>query len=358
MKLTGFWPLIYKSVENIGEVMPLEIRNNRQIANWLFCVCLMIFCMVIVGGVTRLTESGLSMVNWKPLSGIIPPMNEAQWVEEFAAYQQYPEYQQVNRGMSMDEFKSIFFWEYGHRLLGRLIGLVFFVPFVIFLIKGKVSGALKPKLWLMFYLGGLQGLLGWWMVKSGLVDQPDVSHYRLTAHLGLAVLIYLYMFWVASGLVMTPCEGTRKRPIGILMFLVGLIFVQILLGGLVAGLNAGMIFNTWPLMEDQIIPAGLYSMTPWYMNISENIMTVQFNHRMVAYLIGLLGLYIWCRTRKDTHINVRMAGHLMLLMILGQVALGVLTLIHRVPIPLAAAHQAGALITLSAALFVLRRVKG
>lgn len=334
-----------------------EKRDNRQIASWLFLVCAMIFCMVIVGGVTRLTESGLSMVNWKPLSGIIPPVSEAEWIQEFTAYQQYPEYRQVNQGMSLGEFKSIFFWEYAHRMLGRLIGLVFFVPFVIFLLKRRVSGVLKPKLWLMFFLGGLQGLLGWWMVKSGLVDQPDVSHYRLTAHLGLAVLIFLYIFWVASGLVMMRCEGTHKRPIGILKLLVGLIFVQILLGGLVAGLNAGLIYNTWPLMEDQIIPAGLYAMTPWYMNIFENVMTVQFNHRILAYLLVLAGLYIWNVIRKDTHINVRMAGHLLLLTILGQVVLGILTLINVVPIPLAAAHQAGALITLSAALFALRRVK-
>lgn len=334
-----------------------ENRYNRQIANWMFLVCLMIFCMVIVGGVTRLTESGLSMVNWQPVSGILPPMNDAEWAEEFIAYKQYPEYQKVNRGMSLEEFKSIFFWEYSHRLLGRLIGLVFFVPFVIFLLQKKISHTLKPKLWLMFFLGGLQGLLGWWMVKSGLVDRPDVSHYRLTAHLGLAVLIYLYMFWVASGLVMKWSEGPRKRPVGMLVFLVGLIFLQILLGGLVAGLNGGMIYNTWPLMEEQIIPAGLYAMTPWYMNIVENIMTVQFNHRMVAYVIVLAGLYIWNGTRKNSHITVRMAGHLMLLMILAQVTLGVLTLIHVVPIPLAAGHQGGALITLSAVLYVLRKVK-
>lgn len=334
-----------------------ENRNNRQIAIWLFLVCAMVFCIVIVGGVTRLTNSGLSMVNWQPVSGIIPPMTDAQWAEEFAAYKQYPEYQKINKGMSVQEFKSIFFWEYSHRLLGRLIGLAFFVPFMIFLLKGKISGALKPKLWLMFFLGGLQGLMGWWMVKSGLVDHPDVSHYRLTAHLGLAVLIYLYIFWVASGLVMSPCEGTRKRPVAALSFLIGLIFIQILSGGLVAGLNAGMIYNSWPLMEEQIIPAGLYSMTPWYMNIFENIMTVQFNHRMMGYFIGLAGLYVWFRTSKDSQIKIRMAGHLMLLMIFGQGLLGVLTLIHVVPVPLAVAHQGGALVILSMALYSLRLVK-
>lgn len=337
--------------------MSWEKNNNRQIAIWLFFVCTMIFCMVIVGGVTRLTESGLSMVHWKPISGIIPPLSEVEWAKEFAAYKQYPEYQKVNQGMSIGEFKSIFFWEYSHRLLGRLIGAVFFIPFLFFLLKRKVSSELKPKLWIMFALGGAQGLLGWWMVKSGLVDHPDVSHYRLTAHLGLAVLIYLYIFWVASGLVMVRCDKTHKRPVTSLTLLTGLIFIQILLGGMVAGLNAGMIYNSWPLMEGEFIPSGLYTATPWYMNIFENIMTVQFNHRMMAYLIGLLGLYVWNEMRKDSHINVRLSGHFLLMMILGQGILGILTLIHVVPIPLAALHQGGALITLSAALFALRRIK-
>jgi len=337
--------------------MSREQRNNRQIANWLFLVCAMIFFMVIVGGVTRLTESGLSIVQWQPVSGVIPPMSDSEWAKEFAAYKNYPEYQKVNKGMSLDDFKAIFYWEYSHRLLGRLIGLVFFVPFVLFLVKRKVPDDLKPKLWLMFFLGGLQGVLGWWMVKSGLVDQPDVSHYRLTAHLGLAVLIYLYIFWVAIGLVRGTCAGTRKRPVGALVILVWMIFLQILLGGLVAGLNAGMIYNTWPLMVQQVIPSGLFSMTPWYMNIFENIMTVQFNHRMLAYLILLVALFIWHKVRTDTHIIVRIWGHVLLLVILGQMLLGVLTLIYVVPIPLAAAHQGGALIALSVALILLRRIK-
>lgn len=337
--------------------MSFENRNNRQIAGWLVFVCLMVFAMVIVGGVTRLTESGLSMVSWKPLSGIIPPLSAAEWAEEFTAYQQYPEYQKVNQGMSLDDFKGIFFWEYSHRLLGRLIGVVFFVPFMFFLLRGKVSRELKPKLWLMFVLGGLQGLLGWWMVKSGLVDRPDVSHYRLTAHLGLAVLIYLYMFWVVCGLMMTGRSRGAGRPVTSLTLLVGLIFFQILLGGLVAGLNAGMIYNTWPLMEDQLIPDGLLSLSPWYMNAFENIMTVQFNHRTLAYVIGLLGLYVWARLRSDDQDRVRRAGHVMVLAIWGQGLLGVLTLIYVVPIPLAAAHQGGALVALSAALFALRRVR-
>jgi len=342
--------------------MDPEKRNKRQIAGWLFLMCAMIFCMVIVGGVTRLTESGLSMVHWKPLSGVIPPLNETAWLKEFAAYKQYPEYQKINKGMSLADFKEIFFWEYSHRFLGRLIGLAFFIPFAFFLVKGRVSAGLKPKLWLMFFLGGLQGGLGWWMVKSGLVDHPDVSHYRLTAHLGLAVLIFLYIFWIATGLVMNKSPGNMggsyEKSARAVVFLVWMIFFQILLGGLVAGLNAGMIYNSWPLMEEQWIPAGLYSMTPWYMNIFENIMTVQFNHRMLGYLIALFAIHVWYKTQKDTGMQVRIAGHFMLVTVLGQGALGIFTLIYVVPIPLAAAHQGGAVVALSAALFLLRRVKG
>lgn len=337
--------------------MSWRSQNNRQIATWLFVVCAMIFCMVVVGGVTRLTESGLSMVHWHPLSGIIPPMTDAAWAKEFAAYQQYPEYQKVNQGMSLGEFKSIFFWEYSHRLLGRLIGLAFFIPFVFFLLKKKVSPTLKPKLWGLFFLGAGQGLLGWWMVKSGMVDRPDVSHYRLTAHLGLAVFIYLCMFWVASSLVTERRVRHRRRPAIALKLLVGMIFVQILLGGLVAGLNAGMIYNTWPLMDGAFIPSGLYHLTPWYVNLGENIMTVQFDHRMLAYAIVALGLYLWFRMRRDKRVVIRLSGHLLMLAIVVQVILGIMTLIHAVPIPLAAAHQAGALITLTAALYALRRIR-
>ncbi len=330
-------------------------KNDQKIALWLFCVCAMIFLMVVVGGITRLTESGLSIVKWHPISGIIPPLDEAQWHEEFEAYKAYPEYQKVNHGMSLEEFKSIFYWEYGHRVLGRLIGLAFFVPFMVFLLKKSVSPALKPQLWVMFFLGGLQGLLGWWMVKSGLVDDPDVSHYRLTAHLGLAVLIYLYMFWVACGLVMKKYNGKRLN-ITPLKWLIGLILIQILLGGLVAGLNAGLIYNQWPLMGEGFIPSDLFATSPLWLNFFENHTTVQFDHRMLAYVIVGLGVYVWFNLRHVREIKIRRARHALLLMILLQVTLGILTLIHAVPIPLAAAHQAGAILTLSAGLFLLRRV--
>ena len=326
-------------------------KNNRQIALWLFSVCALIFLMIVVGGITRLTESGLSMVDWHPIHGVVPPLNEMEWQEEFNAYKQYPEYQKVNQGMTLEEFKGIFFWEYSHRVLGRLIGFAFFVPFMLFLLRGKVRPALKPKLWIMFVLGGLQGLLGWWMVKSGLVDRPDVSHYRLTAHLGLAVLIYLYIFWTALDLV-SPRSASRPRYRSAAV-LVALVFGQILLGGLVAGLNAGFIYTDWPLMDGQVIPDGLFDESPWYMNFFENLMTVQFDHRIGAYIVTALALWlVW------KHFSSRPLASLLLVMtVAGQVTLGILTLVHVVPIPLAALHQAGAVVLLSASLYFLHRLK-
>lgn len=332
-------------------------RNNRQIATWLFIVCAFVFAMIVVGGVTRLTESGLSMVDWKPISGVIPPLNETEWTEEFEAYKQFPEYQKVNMGMTLGEFKNIFFWEYSHRVLGRLIGIVFAVPFFYFLIRKKIKRALKPHLWTMLLLGACQGLLGWYMVKSGLVDRPDVSHYRLTAHLGLAVIIYIYAFWIALGLILPVKEKVVGRPYGLALIYVKLVFVQILLGGLVAGLNAGLISDTWPLMFGQIIPDGLFANAPWYSNIFDNPLTIHFEHRTFAYVVSLIAIGLWWKLKGDRSSNVRLAAHFVLITILGQFTLGVLTIMNMVAIPLAAAHQGGAIVTLSAALYLLNRVK-
>ena len=324
---------------------------------WLFIVCAFVFAMIVVGGVTRLTESGLSMVNWKPIAGVIPPMSEAEWVDEFNAYKAFPEYQKVNMGMSLDEFKNIFFWEYSHRVLGRLIGVVFALPFFYFLFRKKVKRALKPHLWTMLLLGGSQGLLGWYMVKSGLVDQPDVSHYRLTAHLGLAVIIYIYAFWVALKLVMPTTNTAIGRPYGLGLVYVKLLFVQILLGGLVAGLNAGLVSDTWPLMMGQLIPDGLFFNDPWYGNIIDNPLTLHFEHRTFAYVVAAIAMLLWWKLRKDRSGAVRLAATFVLLTIVLQVCLGVLTILNMVAIPLAAAHQAGAILALSAGLILLNRMK-
>lgn len=332
-------------------------KYNRHVAVWLFVVCAFVFAMIVVGGVTRLTESGLSMVDWKPISGIVPPMNEAEWMAEFDAYKQYPEYQKVNKGMSLDEFKNIFFWEYSHRVLGRLIGVVFAIPFFYFLFRKKIKRAIRPHLWTMFLLGACQGLLGWYMVKSGLVDRPDVSHYRLTAHLGLAVIIYIYAFWIALGLIMPVKDKVVGRPYGMALVYVKLIFVQILLGGLVAGLNAGLVSDTWPLIYEQVIPDGLFANDPWYMNIFDNPLTIHFEHRTFAYVVAFLALCLWWKLKDDSSSSVRLAAHFVVITILGQFTLGVLTIMNMVAIPLAAAHQAGAVVALSAALFLLNRVK-
>lgn len=313
--------------------------------------------MIIVGGVTRLTESGLSMVNWKPISGIIPPLNEMQWMAEFEAYKQYPEYQKVNMGMTLDEFKNIFFWEYSHRLLGRLIGLAYAIPFFVFFTRKRIKRALKPHLWTLLFLGSMQGVLGWWMVKSGLVDRPDVSHYRLTAHLGLAVLIYIYMFRIALKLVLPTSETAKGRPHILLVIFINLLFVQILIGGLVAGLNAGLVSDTWPLMMGQMVPDGLFFNNPWYMNFFDNPLTVHFEHRIMAYVVSVLAIILWWKLKNDANPDVSRASHILLASILIQITLGVLTVINMVAIPIAACHQAGAIITLSAGLYLLNRIK-
>jgi len=330
----------------------LEIQYDRQIAYWLFFCAAVIFGMILLGGVTRLTNSGLSMVDWKPLMGVVPPMSEADWQHMFYKYQQFPEYQKINMGMSLEEFKSIFMYEYLHRVLGRLIGVIFTVPFLFFLFTKRIKAGLTPKLVLMLLGGGFQGLLGWYMVKSGLVDKPDVSQYRLTAHLGAAVLIYSFILWTAFGLVSTK----TKQPIALGRFaytLSGLIFLMILSGGLVAGTKAGFAYPTWPLMGDSFIPAGLYSLAPAWLSAFEDITTIQFNHRIFAYVIVALVLTFAAKTLKaDIQGPARTGVFLLIGLLLLQVTLGISTLIFYVPVPVAAAHQVGAVALLSASLFV------
>ncbi|MAU41713.1 MAG: heme A synthase [Kordiimonas sp.] len=332
---------------------------NRQIAFWLLCVCALVFLMVMVGGITRLMEAGLSMVRWEPLSGILPPLSEAEWQQEFAHYKEYPEYQKINKGMSLTEFKGIFYWEYGHRLLGRVIGLAFFLPLLYFLIKRRVSAALMPKLIFMFILGGAQGFLGWFMVKSGLVDHPDVSHYRLTAHLGLAVFIYGYMFWVACDLLTDRYSSTLggRNPIRITWLFIVLVYTQILLGGLVAGLNAGFSYNTWPLMDGALIPEGLFDLSPWYYNLTSNLITVQFNHRLLAYVIVFMAIGLWFKFANGSNPRLKVLSLLLLIVVGLQVALGILTLVYVVPVALASLHQMGAMVVFSVGLLMLHRMK-
>ena len=337
-------------------VAPRVVQSRKRIAIWLLVVCGMIFAMVVLGGVTRLTESGLSMVNWNPVSGVIPPMTQEAWQKEFTAYQAYPEYQKKNRGMTLDQFKRIFWFEYSHRLLGRLIGAAFLLPMIYFWATGQVERRLKPKLVVGFVLGGLQGLLGWYMVKSGLVSNPDVSPYRLTAHLGLAFIVYAYLFWLAMDLLMGR-EREWSRLAKWAVALCGLIYFQILLGGLVAGTNAGFVYNTWPEMDGGFIPKGILFMDPWYLNFFANDATIQFQHRMVAYLvvISVFALYAnarWSAPAKHAPLALNLLGG----MVIAQAALGILTLLLVVPVDVAAAHQAGALLLFTASLFAAHRI--
>ena len=339
----------------------LDKPNHKAIAIWLLVCCATIFGMIILGGVTRLTGSGLSMVEWAPILGILPPLNQAEWQETFLLYQQFPEYQLKNFNMSLDEFKSIFWFEYGHRLLGRSIGVIFLLPFLFFLFRGKIEKSLTPKLIIMFVLGGLQGLMGWYMVKSGLVNDPHVSQYRLTAHLGLAVVIYAYMFWVALGLLYPKindvANNTNYRLRSLSLIITGIIVITILSGGFVAGTHAGFAFNTFPLMDGQLIPAGLFALSPVWHNFFENIVTVQFDHRVLATLLFLVIPVFWFKAgRLELPALARTGSHLLLAALVLQITLGISTLLLIVPVALAAAHQAGAIVLLTAALFVSQQL--
>ena len=332
-----------------------QTSHDRQVATWLLFCAAVIFGMILLGGVTRLTNSGLSMVEWKPLMGVIPPLSEEAWQETFDKYRLYPEYRKVNRGMSLDDFKSIFMFEYLHRVLGRLIGVLFALPLLYFAWRGAIRPGLMPKLWLLFFLGGCQGLLGWYMVKSGLVDNPRVSQYRLTAHLGLAVAIYAYMLWLAFELLFTSRARPAARGNSLgrwSLVLVGLLFLMILSGGLVAGTRAGFAYSTWPLMGDSFIPRGLYAGTPAWLDMFEDITTVQFNHRMFAYLLVLLiGVFAVAVYRSGRGGRAPLAVSLLLLALAVQVVLGISTLLLHVPVALAAAHQGGAMLLLTASLY-------
>lgn len=333
-------------------------KKDRPIVIWLFSGCLLIFIMVAIGGMTRLTHSGLSMVEWNLFIGSVPPTTEAHWVELFDKYKQYPEYQLVNFNISIDEFKSIFYWEYGHRMFGRLIGLVFIFPFLFFWIRKKISKQLMPKLLIILGMGAFQGFLGWYMVKSGLVKEPDVSHYRLAMHLITAFITFAYTFWVALSLIYpktqngSETKGLKKW----LQLLLGLVLVQILWGAYVAGLNAGKVYNSWPKMGDQWIAEGVTAMEPWWHNFVEGLAGVQFVHRYLAYVVVGLILFIYFRARKLKLVSSQLKGLNFLLIAVGfQFVLGIFTLIYSVPTTLGLLHQLGAFVLLATAVFSLQQ---
>ena len=332
---------------------------NRAVQAWLYAVAALIFAMVLVGGATRLTESGLSIVEWKPVTGTLPPMDETAWQVEFDKYKAIPQYQQVNRGMSLSEFKTIFWWEWTHRLMGRLVGAVFLVPLLWFLAKGWVGRELRGKLWLIFGLGALQGAIGWWMVASGLTRRVNVSQYRLAVHLTLACIILAAVLWTAAQLsrrreVETPVR-IRAGAVGLIV----LVMAQIYLGALVAGLRAGLIYNTWPLIDGSFIPhsAQLWHETPAWRNFFENALPVQFSHRMVAYALFALALLHAIDVGRTLRGGPAWTSALMLAAgVAIQAVLGILTLLYQVPISLALAHQTGAIVVLAIAVIRAQRM--
>ena len=333
----------------------MPVRHARALRLWLGALAALVIAMILVGGTTRLTDSGLSITEWQPVVGVIPPLSESDWNEAFAAYKTIPEYIELKRGMSLDEFKTIYWWEWAHRALGRLIGVAFLVPFVAFWIAGYVPPSLLPRLIGLFVLGGLQGALGWYMVKSGLTERTDVSQYRLAAHFGLAVVILGYTLWLMFGL--GGARGARTAPgsrsaLWVAGFVLVLGFVQMVAGALVAGLDAGMGYNTWPLINGALVPPGLAEASPWYLNLFENPLAVQFNHRMLGYAVVLaaLGQLAWLAIKGAPPPLLQSALTLVLFALL-QAVLGVWTLLLSVPIALGLAHQAGAIAVFAVALY-------
>ncbi len=329
--------------------------SRRAMAAWLFACCALVFAIVVVGGITRLTHSGLSIVEWQPLVGAIPPLDHAQWQDAFAKYRLTPEFRLRNFDMTLAGFQRIFWWEYGHRLLGRLIGVAFFVPFAWFLARGAVSRPIAWRLAGIFALGALQGALGWFMVKSGLVDDPRVSSLRLAAHLGTAFLIYASMLWLALGLAsgMRPRREQPARRHAAL--LAALVFVMVLTGALVAGIRAGFAYNTFPLMNGHWVPPEILALHPWWLNFANNMATVQFDHRVLAMGIALVALSLVWRVERDPGAAVREKrwAWALLAAVALQLAAGISTLLLRVPLPLAALHQAGAVVVFTCALGLL-----
>ncbi len=319
--------------------------SNRAIALWLATCCGMVVAMMLIGAVTRLTESGLSMVEWRPLIGSLPPLSEAEWQRVFALYRETSEYQLANAGMSLAEFKTIFWWEYIHRVWGRLIGLVFALPFFWFLLRRRIPPGLTPHLTVLLALGALQGVIGWWMVKSGFVDRTDVSQYRLAVHLGMAFLILGYMLWLALGLLRK--DGTDPLSKGLRRggwALMAVVSVTVVSGALVAGLNAGLVYNEWPLMGAGLVPAEYTELQPFWRNLFDNPGAVQFDHRLLAYLTAGAVVLFWIGTvRAPASRQTRLAALLLMLTVAGQVLLGIATVLTSVPLALGVLHQAGAI---------------
>lgn len=331
----------------------------RAVRWWLISIAALIAIMVLVGGATRLTELGLSIVEWKPVTGTLPPLGEAQWTQAFEGYKAIPQYRELNAGMTLSEFKTIFWWEWSHRLLGRVIGMAFLLPFLWFLWRGVLGAELRRRLWLIFGLGALQGAVGWWMVASGLSQRVEVSQYRLATHLVLAFVIFAGIVWTLRRLADRPPSLASSRLRITSVALLALTFVQLYLGALVAGLRAGMVYNTWPDIDGALIPSAerLFFETPWWRNLFDNTLTVQFEHRMTAYtLLALALLHAFDAVRSRAAPVVVSGACWLVAAILLQAVLGILTLLNQVPILLALAHQAVAIAVLMLAIFQTERL--
>ncbi|MCF3639488.1 COX15/CtaA family protein [Rhizobium sp. TRM95111] len=322
--------------------------NRRLVRGWLAVVLFVLFALVLVGGATRLTESGLSITEWKPIHGVIPPLTAAEWDEEFALYRRIPQYEQLNSGMTVEAFKTIFWWEWAHRLIARSIGIVFALPLAVFWLTGRIERRIRWPLAGLLALGGFQGFIGWWMVSSGLADRVSVSQYRLATHLTIACLIFAGTVWIMRGLSphssdAAPTEGSRRMA-GIIA---AMAVFQIYLGALVAGLDAGLSYNTWPLMDGAVVPGGLFVQQPWWINLFENPKTVQFVHRLGAYLLFALVLaHMVAALRAAPETTHARRTVLLFGLVCLQAAIGIMTLVLQMPLSWALAHQGGALVVL------------
>lgn len=333
-------------------------KDNKKVIYWLLTGCFLIFVMVVVGGITRLTHSGLSISSYKLISGTIPPLNEAEWIAEFEHYQQFPEYQKLHNHFDLEDFKDIYFWEYIHRVLGRLLGIVFIIPFLYFLARKQLTKSTIKKSLILVALGGFQGFLGWYMVKSGLVDRPSVSHFRLAMHLTTAFVTFAYTLWVALDLIYPVKKEINKHIRNIIRAAMAILLVQIIWGAFVAGLHAGLIHNHWPMMsEGKLIHETVYSeLSPLWKNFVEGKSGVQFVHRYMAYVVVGMIFFIWYKTKNLSLTRPQKNGIMLLVgLVLVQFTLGVFTLIMYVPVTLGVLHQVVAFFLLASMTFVLHR---
>jgi cytochrome c oxidase assembly protein subunit 15 len=332
--------------------------GNVAVALWLWIVAGLVFAMIVVGGATRLTDSGLSITEWQPLLGAIPPLSETDWLIAFEKYRQIPEYQIVNKGMSLEAFKFIYWWEWSHRFLGRIIGVAFAIPLLWFWMRGQLRRGLPIKLVGVLALGALQGVIGWYMVKSGLADRVDVSQYRLALHLTTAFLIFGLLVWLArdQGARLVPVTGEAATPSvrTTAAAIVGLVLLQVVLGAFVAGLKAGLIYNTWPDMNGAFVPGDYWSTTPAILSFFESHAAVQFNHRMTAYLLGFVTVfYVWVVIRRPYDDRIRHSAVVLAVAVVAQMIIGIWTLLAQVPLSLGLLHQGGGALVLAAAVWHL-----